>query len=91
MPRSAREAFLTSPHKINFEKFAASDAFDTACEYALLAFVEDLPEATGDPNLQWAIHSQTMGARRVLDILRGLHLKQEAPRPARTPTLKPPQ
>jgi hypothetical protein len=69
---------------------AENATFDTACEYALLAFLEEAPDATGDPNMLWATHSQTVGARRVLQILRTLHLPEETKKPLRTPTLKPP-
>jgi hypothetical protein len=39
----------------------------------------------------WATHSQTVGARRVLEILRSLHSLEEPQKALRTPTLKPPQ
>jgi hypothetical protein len=90
MPRTALEAFRTGPHREPFQRIAESASFDSACEYALLAFVEQAPDATGDPNMLWATHSQTVGARRVLEILRTIHLLEEPKKTLRTPNLKPP-
>lgn len=88
--RTAREAFLQSPACAEFAKLAGTVAFDIACEYALLTFIEELPGDT-DPNTAWTQHAKTVGARRALDLLRSLHLKQEKPEPFRPPTLKPPK
>ncbi len=89
MPRTAREAFLTLPACAEFKKMAETNSFDTACEYALLTMFEEIPEEA-DPNGGWTQYARTIGARRVLEILRTIHLKQEPPKPYRPPTLKPP-
>jgi len=89
--QNALETFRQGHYRKPFEDITGTAAFKAACDYALLAFVEQLPDATGDPNMLWATHSQTVGARRVLEILRSLHLDEEPQKPLRTPTLKPPQ
>ncbi len=88
--RTAREAFLANPARAPFEKLAETREFDVAAEYALLTFIEEQPE-THDPNVSWGLYSQVEGAKRVLAILRSLHLKQEPPKQHRLQTLKPPQ
>lgn len=82
MTRTARETFLTSGHCAEMSKIAATDAFHVACDYALLAFGEELPNPL-DPTAQ----AQIVGARRVLDILKSIHEKQEPPKPAKTASL----
>ena len=89
--KTAKESFLAGPHRAAFEKLAETAAFDAGAEYALLVFIEELPSADIDPNLNWARYSQVTGAKRLLEILRTLHLKQEAPKRQQLPSLKPPQ
>lgn len=91
MLRTAKESFLAGPNRAAFEKLAETATFDGACEYALLTFIEELPPADIDPNLNWARFSQVTGAKRVLEILRTLHLKQEAPKRTPLPQLQPPK
>lgn len=88
--RTAREAFQQSSVAQEFSKFADSAAMDTATEYALLSLIEELPPAEVDPNTAWTQHAKVMGARRVLEILRTLHLKEQQPKAMRPPTLRPP-
>lgn len=90
MPRTAREAFLASTAKEPFSKLAESVAFDTACEYALLTLVEEMP-AEAEPNLAWTQHAKIIGARRAIEILRTLHVPPAAPAPYKPPQLKPPK
>ena len=90
MPRTAREAFIQSPAREPFGKMAETSPMDTACEYALLTFIEELPSET-DPNAAWTQHAKVIGARRALEILRTLHLKPEQPAPYKPPQLKPPK
>jgi hypothetical protein len=89
MLRTAREAFLRSPAKAPFQQIAESIAFDTACEYALLAYLETIPR-TNDPNTGWTHAANVQGAKDVLTILRTIHLEQEPPKENRLPRLKPP-
>jgi len=88
--RTAREAFLVHPDKAQFATLADNKAFDAAAEYALLAYIEELPNTDSDPNGAWTQHAKVMGARRVLEILRVLHIPVEPPPRFKPPTLKPP-
>lgn len=90
MPRTAHQAFLESPAKVVFAQLADNKSFDTACEYALLAYVEALPAGT-NPNDNWTLHAQLVGAREVLAILRTLHLPIEPVKVERLPRLNPPK
>lgn len=87
--RTAREAFLQSSAKADFAKMAETISMDTALEYALLVYLEEMPAET-DPNAAWGSHCRVIGARDVLRILRTIHLPQEHPTPYRPPQLKPP-
>lgn len=89
--RTAREAFLKGPHRSDFEKIAGTNAFDVACEYALLAMLEELPDCAGNPNENWAMHSETIGAQKVIKLLRSLHLQPEEPKSVPFPNLKAPR
>lgn len=91
MPRTPKEAFRTGAHRDAFEKMAATVTFDTACEYALLELIHRLPDCSGNPNENWAKHSETIGARAVLDILRSLHLPDEEPPSMKLRNLTPPK
>jgi hypothetical protein len=83
MATTARERFLTSPHRAEFEKIATSAAFESACDYALLALESEMPSSLADPSKSWDYGCHMIGARRVLAILKELHV---APEPA--PALK---
>lgn len=88
--RTAREAFFNGAHRANLEKITGTESFEVACEYALLAFYEEMPDASGDASQLWATHAQAVGAKRVLELLRSLHLRVEPPKQFRTPTLRAP-
>lgn len=88
--RNARDAFLESPHRLEFEKMATSLALDVAAEYALLAYIEELPHES-DPNSAWGAHCRMVGAREVLGVLRTLYQPVAKPTHLKLPSLKPPQ
>jgi hypothetical protein len=90
MLRSARQSFIESPVRAEFENIALTKAFEAGCQSALLVFIE---EQTTDenPNNACARDNQRVGAVRALEILRELHLKQEPPTPLQMPQLKPPK
>lgn len=88
--RTAREAFLQSPARAEFAKMVETAVMDTATEYALLAYIEEMPGET-EPNAAWGAHCRAVGARQVLNILKTLHLKEEKPKQYRPPTLTPPK
>lgn len=81
---------MQSPYRESFSKMAETSVMDEAAEYALLVFLEELPSES-DPNAAWTQHAKVIGARRALEILRTLHLKQEQPTPYKHPSLKPPK
>lgn len=70
---TAKETFLKSAHKSDFQKIVASPAFEAACQYALLTLVEQMPLAFADPSKSWDSGCVLSGARQVLEILKTLH------------------
>jgi hypothetical protein len=88
--KTAREAFLASPDRAEFEKMATTLPFEAACRAALLVYIEEQHIVEFDPNQACAGHHRIMGARKVLDMLREIHLKIEPPKPDRPRQLRPP-
>jgi hypothetical protein len=86
MTRSARTAFCESQHRVGHEKITMTESFQAACDYSLLALLEEMPEAA-DPSKGWDSHSQMIGARRVLDILKTIHQPIKPPKPLKPETL----
>lgn len=75
--RSPKESFLTSGHSGEFRGLVASEAFEPACQYALLQLQYEMPPTTvpgipTDPYHAIDANSQMFGARRVLAILANL-------------------
>lgn len=85
--RSARETFLTGPNKAAFEQITQTAAFESACHYALLALVEELP--TNPPEVSLQNGMIMAGARRVLTLLAAMPYKDEEPKRSRLPQLNP--
>lgn len=86
MIRHPKQAFIESPFRADHEKTAQKESFQAACDYALLTFLHEQPEA-GDPAKGWDSHSQMIGARRVLDILKTIHKAESQSKPVRPPKL----
>lgn len=86
MTRTPKQAFIESPHAISHEKTVSQESFQAACEYSLLALVQEQPYAI-DPSNGWDSHSKLMGARRVLEILKSLHQQEEVQKPVKPTTL----
>jgi len=86
MIRSPREAFRDSQHRLAHEKITGTESFQVACEYALLTLLQELPDAS-NPSAGWDSHSQMVGARRVIDILRTLHQPEKQIEKIKPPTL----
>lgn len=78
MTRSAKHTFATSAHREPMDKISAQEAFLTACEYSLLALIEE----HNDPMSPTSI-AQVIGARRVLDILKTIGEPIAAPTKAK--------
>ena len=79
MTRTFKAAFAQSGHKDEFAKWAGTITFDLAIEYALLGMAQEMPDEM-DPNSAWTNYAKLMGAKRVLQILRELHLPEETPK-----------
>lgn len=75
--RTAKELFRSSPDFKGYQEIIANAAFESACNAALLVMIEDLPKHTGAPSDSWDAHCQIVGARKVLEKLSELHLKDE--------------
>lgn len=76
---TARQRFIESSVIADFQKIVATKAMDAACDYALLALEEEMPSTLADPTKAWDYGAQMIGARRVLSILKNLHLPQQQP------------
>lgn len=72
MKNSAKETFCHSPHRAAHERTVQTESFQTACDYALLQLLSEMPSAP-DPQRGWDSHSQMCGARRIIQILKTLH------------------
>jgi hypothetical protein len=86
--RTPREAFLTSGKAADFKKIIASEAFEVACDYAMLELVNKMPPNTTpslptDPYVGLDANAQIFGARRVLAILKTLAEPVEQPKPVK--------
>ena len=73
--RTPRESFLLTGKATDWKKLVASDAFDPACNYALLQLLYEmtpnrLPGLPIDPYAGIVENAKLEGAARVLDILR---------------------
>lgn len=63
-----------------------SDCFQAACEYAILQFIEEQPNAN-EPTKHWDAHAQLVGARKILTILKTLADPVEPPKKQAPQTL----
>jgi hypothetical protein len=88
---TAREAFLSSPERAEFEKMVTTPSFEIACRAALLAYIEEQHHFEKDPNDACAAHHRIIGARHILAVLGTIHLKIEPPKPYKPPQLTPPK
>lgn len=68
------------------EQIVLTPEFQTACDYALLEFAQRQPQAK-DPSHGWDSHSQLVGAREVLEILKALHEPTTTKTGTREPSL----
>lgn len=84
--KSPHQRFLESKFVKPHADLVVSDGFLAACEYAVLQFVEDQPPVL-DPQKHWDCHAQLVGARRVLNILKGLADPIEENKPQSQQTL----
>lgn len=83
-----KELFLVSGHASALKLWAASDAFEPACQHALMQLRSELPPSTQpgmptDALVAFDAHSQLVGAARVLEILHTL--SDPPPKPKESP------
>ena len=90
--RTPRESFLLTGKATDWKKLVASDAFDPACNHALLQLQSEmipnrLPGLPIDPCAGLDANAQMQGAARVLDILRTIAEPVTQPTPPKKETL----
>jgi len=85
--RTSKELFQSSPAFADFSQILTNRAFEPACSAALLGLIESLPAHSADPSKAWDAYLQIVGARRVLEILSELHVKDEPSKAVPFPTL----
>lgn len=79
--------FQSSPAFRDFQQMLANPAFELACNAALMTFIEGLPQHTSAPTDAWDCHCQIVGAKKVLEKLSELHIKDESLKREPWPTL----
>lgn len=88
--RTPRQKFFESTSRKGFEEIANKPEFEEAVLAALLELQMELPEPV-DPSRGWDQASRLYGARRFVQILSSIHLKEEPPARMKLQSLKPPQ
>lgn len=88
--RSPKQKFIESPFKKGFEDISQKPEFEEALYAAFLEFQLEVPEPT-DPSKSWDAGSRLAGARRYMQILSSLHVREEQPVRSQFKNLKPPQ
>ena len=86
---TAKDTFISSEHRLKWEEVSQSPYFQAACDYALLTMVEQQDGDGLNPSQSWDAHSQLVGARRLVAILKNLHVKRREPEPLKWDQLKP--
>lgn len=86
--RTPKEIFLTSGYADAFSKIVQTEAFESACQFAIMQLRAELPQnlmpgLTTDPLIGFDANAQMVGAARLIDILQSLPQKQEDTPPKR--------
>ena len=74
--RTPHESFLLTGKAPDWKRLVASDAFEPACNHALLELVSGIPDPMNPTGL-----AQIIGARRVLEILGTIAEPETLPKP----------
>ncbi len=82
MIRNPKEAFIASDHRAKHEAVVKTESFKTACEYALLEFI-NLQRQTTDQFINATQSAQLAGAKKVLHILSTIHEVKKENEPKR--------
>lgn len=85
--RSAKDLFQSSPAYKDYQQMIASPAFEPACNAALLAMIEDMPQAVSEPSKSWDAHCQIVGARNLIQKLSELHVPDNEDKRQKWPEL----
>lgn len=87
MLRSPKERFLASTYSGQWGKIASSETFDEAIHTALIELQTHMPMDCQVPQQACDSHQQMVGARKFMEILCTLHVKDSSPKPQTTSTL----
>lgn len=82
--RTPKEIFITSGYANDFAKIANAEAFESACQFAMMQLRTELPDnvcpgVATDPLIGFDANAQMVGAARVISILQTLHQTPEKP------------
>lgn len=80
--RTPKESFLLTGKAGDWKKIVASDAFEHACNHALLELASDMKDPMNPTGL-----AQIIGARRVLEILQTISEPETEPKPMKKESL----
>lgn len=85
--RTPKESFLLSGKAAEFHKIAATEAFEVACDFALMELQQQMPPnctpgLPTDPYVGIDANAQMWGAKRVIELLKNL---SEPTKPAEQP------
>lgn len=91
-PRSPKESFQLTGKSADFAKIRASEAFETACDYALLELLwhmppNNTPNLPTDPYVGIDANAQLFGAKRIIEILKTIAEPVKPVEPPKRPTL----
>lgn len=75
--RTPKESFRLSGHAAAFKNIAGTEAFEVACDYALMELQQQMPPnctpgLPTDPYIGIDANAQMWGAKRVIDLLKNL-------------------
>lgn len=82
-----KQTFIDSNYRLDHEQTTKKPSFNAACDYALLEMLNLQPLNVSDPSKGWDAHSQMVGARKVLEILKTLHQVELEKSPNKPQTL----
>lgn len=87
-----KERFLVSGHAKAFELIRGSEAFEVACDYALLQLQSEMPASHSpgmptDPYVGICCNSEANGAKKVIEILKHISEPVKKPEPPKRESL----
>lgn len=76
MIKSPKEKFIETAHRLKHAETVATDAFQVACDYALLQMQAEMSD---DPQKGFESHFQMLGAQRFIKTLKTIHEPAKEP------------